>query len=200
MSVVPRATPLPEPPISRPDPGSQHAAVEVAAFTPDCRLSGRVVLTASRLTDLLNADDAVRLSDAHVVFPGGGKGADVGEIVIPRDELVAVSAAGPRGDPAMRTETHRYRMMVRAGPYLIHGYLHASPGMDPLTVMDGRGPMLPLTEVRIEREWGGERWVEWMAAVIVNRESIDLIWPLPEEDFIPPSATPAAGSGPRGRT
>ena len=86
----------------------------------------------------------------------------------------------------MRTQTHRHPMMVRVGPYLIHGHLHARPWADPLVAIDGRGPMLPLTEARLECEWGGERWVERLAVVIVNRDQIDLIGPIPEDDLLPP--------------
>ena len=166
--------------------------VDLAAFTADWRVSGRVLVAAPRLTDLVNASEALAVTDALVVNYGADMGIVVSQLPIPRDELLAVSGVGPRGDPDKRVRTRGHSMMVRIGPYVIYGHLHARPGLDPLVALQTREPMVPLTEARLECEWSGERWVERMAVVIVNRERIDWIGPVRHEDALRPVAMPAS--------
>ena len=88
-----------------PDSVADAPLLRFEAFLAAERLFGWVRLEASRLTDLLNAHDALHLHNAtfESLVDGSTRRAD--ELVVPRSTLLAVSVTGPRGDPAR----HRYR-------------------------------------------------------------------------------------------
>src|SRR5262245_62158739 len=76
--------------------------VRFEAFLPGERLFGWVHLDAGRLTDLLNAHNALHLFQATFESLVDGTTRQVEEVVVPRSSLVCVSVNGPRGDPALR--------------------------------------------------------------------------------------------------
>lgn len=149
--------------------------VDFVAYTSDERLSGRVRLDSSRLSDMLNAHDEYVLVEALAErLPHGGS-LVVPEILVRRGELPLVHAAGPRGDRTLRIPTEPHKIVLRAGRYLVSGRLHSVPGHDPLASLRARRPMIPLTFATIEFRRGSEIVAEPMGTIVVNRELVDWV-------------------------
>ncbi len=148
--------------------------VDFVAYASDERLSGRVRLDSSRLSDMLNAHDEYILVDALAErLPSGGSMV-VSEILVRRDELPLVYAAGPRGDRAQRVPTQTHRIVLRSGRYLVSGRIHSGHGEDPLASLRARSPMVPLTDAAIEFRRGSDIVREPSGTIVVNRELV--VW------------------------
>ncbi len=149
--------------------------VDFVAYGEDCILSGRTVLDADRLSDMLNAADEYALVGVTVERLDNGMPLQVDEIVVVRDELCLVHASGPRGDAGRRRHTLPKHVAMKVGPYEVQGYLHGLPGADPIASLRRRKPMIPLTEARIEYVVDGERRTVDVETVILNRERIEWV-------------------------
>ena len=150
--------------------------VEFVAYGEDCILSGRAVLDADRLTDMLNAHDEYLVSGLTVErFDEETPFELDDEIAVPRDEIVLVHATGPRGDAARRHRTMPQHLAIKMGPYRVRGFFHSLPGADPVEAIRRRKAMVPLTDARIEYTIHGERREVTVDTVIVNREQIDWV-------------------------
>jgi hypothetical protein len=168
-----------------PEPGTQpvEAApapllgpeIEFAGYAEDCRVFGFLRLAGDRMTDMLNDQAAYRLTDAMVVRLDTGAATQVTDLVVERDEILAVRASGPRGDPERRSRRRPYPMTLQTGPYVVHGYVHGIPGGDPIREIRRRPPMVPFTEAWIEYSSGGQHHRARVGTVIVNREAWDWI-------------------------
>lgn len=161
--------------IAEPDFAAYVPLVSFEAFLGAQRLFGWVRLEADRLTDLLNAHDLLRLANVHVEEHRDGSIVAADETLIPRSELIAVVASGPRGDPARRVATGTHAVVADAGAYRIDGRLHAPPGVDPMDRFREGGPMVPLTEAWLEYRSGAELRRVSRRTVIVNREAVTRI-------------------------
>jgi hypothetical protein len=153
------------------------------AFLATERLFGWVRLEANRLTDLLNAHDALTLHNATFESLVDGSRRQAEEAIVPRSELFAVSVTGPRGDPALRRWTHSHPAAAQLGDYLIGGYVHATPGEDPLASMLERPPMVPLTDAWLEYWSGGQKRRSWIGTMIFNRDLTDWVRVVSEEEL-----------------
>ena len=149
--------------------------VAFVAYGMDCILSGRTVLDADRLSDMLNANDEYALAGVTVERLGDGMPIQVDEVVVARDELYLVHASGPRGDAARRRHTLPKHVAMKVGPYEVQGFLHGLPGADPIVSIRRRKPMIPLTDVRIEYAVNGEHREDQVETVILNRERIEWV-------------------------
>ena len=165
-----------EQPIETADEGlAPRREEEFAAYTADCRLSGFLTFEAERLTDALNAGEEFALDSVMVVALDDGRIFESRTFTVRREELIAVRAAGPRGNPSRRSRMRPSPVSLKAGPYVIHGYLHAPPGADPLLHIRRRRPMVPLTGAWIEYETNGQQHRARVGTILVNRLRIDWI-------------------------
>jgi len=149
--------------------------VAFVAYGVDCILSGRTVLEADRLSDMLNAHDEYDLVGVTVERLDDGMPLQVDEVVVARDELYLVHASGPRGDAARRRHTLPKHVAMKVGPYEVQGFLHGLPGADPVVSIRRRKPMIPLTGARIAYVVNGEPREDELDTVILNRERIEWI-------------------------
>lgn len=150
--------------------------VDFVAYGEDCILSGRAVLDADRLSDMLNSHEEYLVSGLSVErFDDETPFELDDEIAVPRDEIYLVHASGPRGNAARRRRTMPQRLAIRMGPYKVRGMFHAPPGADPVGAFRRRRVMVPLTDARIEYTFHGERKETRVETVIVNREQIDWV-------------------------
>ena len=147
--------------------------VDFVAYGADCVLSGRTVLDGDRLTDMLNDHDEYALIGVTVERLDGGPPLRVQEVIVPRDELWLVHASGPRGSVARRTRTAPQYVAVKIGPYSVRGFFHGMPGTDPLSSIQRRKSMVPLTHARIEYTVGGDDRDDRAETLIVNRDQIE---------------------------
>ena len=155
--------------IHEPEFAAYTPLVGFEAFLSAQRVFGWVRLDADRLTDLLNAHDLVHLENVHVEDLRDGSTVSADETLLPRSELIAVIASGPRGDPGRRRATRAHAVVVESGIYRIGGCVHAPSGVDPeVRLLDG-GPMVPLTAAWLEYRSGDQQRRDVIETVIVNR-------------------------------
>ncbi len=166
-----------QPDPSRPDaaPALPSTEIEFAAYAEDCRIFGFIRLETERLSDALNERDEYQLHDVMVVALADGRATEVRELAVHRDEVMAVRAAGPRGNAGRRSRRRPSPVTIRTGPYTIHGYVHAPPGADPVQQLRRRKAMVPLTEAWIEYVSGGQSHQGRAGTLIINRELIDWV-------------------------
>ncbi len=155
--------------IHEPEFAAYTPLVGFEAFLSAQRVFGWVRLDADRLTDLLNAHDLLHLENVHVEDLRDGSTVAADETLLPRSEIIAVIASGPRGDPGRRAPTQRHAVAVESGVYRIGGCVHATAGVDPEARWQSGGPMVPLTGAWIEYRSGDRYCRDILDAVIVNR-------------------------------
>ncbi len=149
--------------------------LDFVAYAEDGRLSGRIRMDGTRLSDMLNDHDEYLLEDVLAErIPAGGTTL-VSEILVRRDELLLVQATGPRGDQERRTRTIARGMAIQSGPYLITGDVHSSAGIDPLLFFRRRRSMVPLTNASIAYNAASGPVIEHVDAIVVNRDLIDWV-------------------------
>ena len=155
--------------------------VEFVAFGEDCLFAGQVRLDGSRLTDMLNQHDEVELIDVLAERIDGGSAAEVRRVLVRRDEIVAVRAAGPRGDPERRTRTVAHPLAIGMGPFVVRGMLHVPVGVDPLVMIRRRPPMVPLTQATLDLEVGGLAQPPPIGTLVINRDRVEWVMSAPIE-------------------
>lgn len=191
-----RSVPADEAPTTLPrEAGRASTQVEFVAYGEDCILSGVVHLAADRLTDMLNEHDEYQLVDVLVESLAGERAVEAQEVIVHRDELLLVHAAGPRGNQGRRQRTRSHPVAIQMGPYHIRGYLHALPGADPVQAIRRRKPMVPLTDAWIEFGSAARRQRRRVGTVVVNREQIDWIVPAIDDEVEMPDL-PLSEKGP----
>ena len=154
--------------IHEPEYSAYVPLVRFEAFLAAQRLFGWVRLDAHRLTDLLNSHDLVRLTNVLVEESRDGATVLTDETLIPRSEIVAVVASGPRGDPSRRVETRAHPVVIESGVYRVGGLVHVPPGVNPADRIWRGDPMVPLTDAWLEYPWGDRDRRDVHATVIVN--------------------------------
>jgi hypothetical protein len=169
--------------VFEPDFVSDVPLVRFVAFGRHHRVFGWVRLRADRLTDLLNTHEELLLTDVEIESLEDRVTQSVDEVLIRCSELIAVHASKPRGDEARRRLTRTHPIAIQSGNYLIGGYLHAPPGSDPIASMGERPLMVPLTDAWIEYWSGGERTKQSSGTIIVNREQVDWMRVVTDEDL-----------------
>ena len=168
-----------EPPVEAPpevppeDDASRTREVEFSAYTEDCRVFAFIQLASERLSDALNNDDEFRLRSVLLIALEDNRAVELRELVVARDELVVVRASGPRGNAARRIRTRPSPVAVKAGAYLVRGYVHVSPGADPLRRFASNRPLVPMTEAWIEYTAAGVEHRARVGPVIVNTAFLD---------------------------
>ena len=160
--------------------------VEFAAYAEDCRIFGFWKHDAERLSDALNAHDEYKLEHVLLAALDNGQTSEARELLVRRDELLAIRAAGPRGNVARRSRTRPSPVTLKTGPYTIHGYLHGPPGADAVRQINRRRPMVPLTEAWIEYPAVGSLHRARVGPIIVNHEILDWIRPSRDEEVQTP--------------
>jgi hypothetical protein len=144
--------------------------IDFQGYSADCLISGRLELTAPRLTDMLNDEPTLHLTEVVLEGLADARRITVASYTVHRDEIYAVKVTGPRGSKALRIITVPHRVQAQIGPYNVLGRLNAAPGAAPIKSMETRGTMLPLTDATIAYVVGGILEVRDATTVIINRE------------------------------
>ena len=158
--------PLSEP-LVRPVPIPE---VDIVAFAEDSVLSGRIRLAGERVSDLLNDTDEFSVTDALVEDLVDGHAIAIRELLLMRDEVFVVDAAGPRGDEARRRRTCQHPVIAKAGPYEVFGYVHTMPGSDPIASLRLRKSMVAMTDAVIGYTVGSEPHLRRANVVMLNQD------------------------------
>jgi hypothetical protein len=170
--------------------------VEFVAYAEDCVVSGRVHLSADRLSDVVNGNEALHVADARVESLADGRELELDELVVNRDEILLVHAWGSRGRPDRRSRTRQHPIIAKLGPYQVSGYLHVLPGADPISSIRRRRAFVALTEGVIEFSFGDRVVRRQAETVLINRALADWIVERQDEDQLANFAIPTGESGP----
>jgi hypothetical protein len=190
--------------------------VEFSAYAVDCRVYGRIELAEGRLSDQLDHALDLLVRDARLEDLVDGHVVELPELTINREELCAVVASGPRGDPSRRLHTLSTRVEVAVGPYLLDGWVHGTAASNPFGAILRRQDWVPLTGAIVMYRRGADDISEEVETLLVNRHvmisyrvveepSLELPWeghrtPMTEADGAThPVNTPAAEAGSDGR-
>jgi hypothetical protein len=149
--------------------------VDIVAFAEDCVLSGRLRLTAERLSDLLNENIEFELIDVLVDGLAGGDALDIRDILVHRDELLLVQATEPRGNVNRRRRTMQHPIIAKLGPYEVWGYVHTLPGGVAIESLTRGRPLVALTDAVVEYLVGETLYRREMGVLLLNRERVDWI-------------------------
>lgn len=148
--------------------------IPFTAYADDCTVRGEIALSADRLSDLLTSTTEYEVRGAAFKALDDGRVVEASSAAILRDDLCIVAASGPRGRPDRRLWTRQHPVRARVGPYVVLGYLHAPPTVDPLRTADRR-PIVALTACVVGYTEGESPvWVE-SGAVLVNTSKIDVL-------------------------
>jgi hypothetical protein len=173
--------------------------IEFVAYGEECILSGRIPMGAERLTDVLNQNDTYELVDVSVERLSDGVAMDISGLIVSRNELLLVLASGPRGNHERRRRKRQHPVAMQLGSYQVRGYLHALPGVDPVSSIRSRKPMIPLTDAWIEFESAAGPHRQRFQTVLVNRDQIEWIVPLADGDVeLRELPLETVAAGPRG--
>lgn len=195
--VLQRARGVADAPGDRLGPTARRApSVEFVAYAEDCILSGRIRLEAERLTDMLNERDEILLSDVMVERHDSAGTVEISEIRVARDEILLAQATGPRGSQARRRRTRQHPLVLRVGPYQVHGYFHERPGLEPLAAILRRQVMVPITDAWIEYPTDVGPHRIRVGAILINRDHIDGVAHGEEQDILIPDLRVSTEQGP----
>jgi hypothetical protein len=156
--------------------------IPFSAYADDCTVRGEIALGADRLSDLLTSTTEYEVKAAAFRALDDGHVVQADSAAILRDDLCMVVASGPRGRADRRLWTRQHPVRARVGPYVVLGYLHAPPTIDPLRTTDRR-PIVALTNCVVGYAEGQHPvWVE-SDTLLVNTTKIDVLETAHPEDL-----------------
>lgn len=156
--------------------------IPFSAYAEDCTVTGEVLLESDRLADFLASTDEYAVAGLAFRALDDGRVVEADSADICRDDLCVVIATGPRGRAERRLWTRQYPVRARVGPYLVLGYLHAPPTIDPLRTTDRR-PIVAMTSSILEYEEAGAPIRVESEAILVNSAKIRSLESASEEDL-----------------
>ena len=155
--------------------------IPFTAYAEDCTVTGEVDLQADRLSDLLGTTEEFEVDRAAFRSLDDGHVVEAATVDLCRDDLCVVLATGPRGRADRRLWTRQHPVRARVGPYVVIGYLHAPPTIDPFQATHRQ--IVALTDCAVGyAEAGNPVWVE-AEAVLVNASKIAKLEAASPEDM-----------------
>jgi hypothetical protein len=152
------------------------------ALADDCTVTGEIALTGDRLSDFLASTTEFEVEHAALLALDDGRRVEAESLAVLREDLCVIAASGPRGRADRRLWTRQYPVRMRVGPYVILGYLHAPPTIDPMRTTDRRA-IVALTESVVEYASAGAPVRMESEAILVNAAKIDVLEPASEQDL-----------------
>ena len=175
--------------------------VPLTAYAPDFSFTGEVALAGDRLSDFLASTAEFEVHNLTGRALDDGRAVEALYASMLRDDLCLVLAGEPRGREDLRVWTRQYPVVARVGPYIVRGYVHAPPTIDPLA-LPSRRSVVAITSARVTYTEAGRdleieaetvllnsTWIETLDAVTAQ----DLV-DLPVVDPGEPVANPDGGS------
>jgi len=142
---------------------------ELSAYAVDCLVTGTIDLEDGRLSDRLDTVLASPLRDVRLEDLGDGHVVVVPELTLEPDDLCAVVASEPRGDPFRRLHTRTARVKAEVGPYRIEGTVHGTAASDPIGRALRHDSWVPMTGVTVMYRRGSEDVADDVETLLVNR-------------------------------
>ena len=164
------------------DEGSGEMEIPFTAYAEDCTVSGALAIRTDRLSDFLAQTVEFEVSGPEFTALDDGRKVTTESFSVGRDDFCLILATGPRGKAERRLWTRQHPVRARVGPYVVVGYLHSPPTIDPLRTTDRR-PIVALTSCVVGyHDPSGPVWKE-IDAVLVNTAKLDHIETATEEDI-----------------
>jgi hypothetical protein len=163
--------------------------IDFVGFSGDCRVEGKVDLDDARLADLLNRRPTILVHDVRVVSTLDGHTQEFEQLEIGRDELDAVVASGPRGDPKRRLATKPSGVTMKLGHYSAEGFMHGPPAANPVRDISRRPAIVAITDAVIEYQFCGEAVSESFGTLLINREMAAFL-----RNVVSPSSLPTGAA------
>jgi hypothetical protein len=142
---------------------------EIKAYAVDCLLTGSIDVGEGRLSDQLATVLLSPLRDARLIDLQDGHAVEVAELPLEPDDLCAVVAGDPRGDPTRRVHTKKARVKTEVGPYEVVGTVHGTVASQPLAQALRRDGWIPLTEVVVMYRQADQTVSDDVEVLLVNR-------------------------------
>jgi len=156
--------------------------VPLTAYAEDCSFTGEVALTGDRLSDFLASTTEFEVLNLTCWALDDGRMVGALYSSILRDDLCLVLAGEPRGREDLRIWTRTYPVVARVGPYVVRGYVHAPPTIDPLK-LPSRRQIVAVTSATITyTEAGREQEIE-AETVLMNSTWIEALQTATAEDL-----------------
>jgi hypothetical protein len=156
--------------------------VPLTAYAEDCTFTGELDLPAARLADFLASTAEFEVGNVTFRALDDGRVVDAASAAILREDLFVVLASEPRGDPELRIWTRQYPVVAHVGPYVVRGYLHAPPTIDPLK-MRTRRAILALTQGRLAYTEAGTQIEVEAEAILLNSARVEALEAATIEDI-----------------
>ena len=178
--------------------------VDFRGYSGDCLIAGRVDVPAEvRLTDFLNKHDSYPVHASADYALADGRALPAGDQELSAADLWAVEPTDS-GITAWRADLHVATLVVRIEvdmpPYRIIGSLHGVGSEDPLSTVNRRGRMLPLTDAVVRFRYMGQEMARETQVLIINRERALRIAPIGSEEGKSAELEAVVAQGSDGRT
>jgi hypothetical protein len=112
--------------------------VPFEAYAEDCSFTGELALSGDRLSDFLSSTAEFEVLNLTCRALDDGRVVEALFAPITRDDLCLVLAGEPRGRDDLRIWTRQFAVIASVGPYVVRGYVHAPPTIDPLKLPERR--------------------------------------------------------------
>ena len=155
--------------------------ISFTAYADDSIIRGELLLGGDRLSDFIAQDGSFDIERVSVEALDDGRLLTVESATISRDDLVAITASGPRGNAARRVHTRPHATRMKVGQYEVVGYLHAPPSGHPYSGVLRR-PVLPATSVVMRYQIAGRPIELAYDALLLNPTKIDWLAAASDED------------------
>jgi hypothetical protein len=149
--------------------------IDFIAFTSDRRITGRIMLSDDRLSDMLNGVPRIVVRDALVDELVEDRTPRTADVTIAVGELIVVVGTGPRGSEPLRKRWLKRRASVGLGRFVVEGDLGYAPdttlpaSSDPSVVLANRDLLVPLTDATLTYDRAGAPSSETYETVLFNR-------------------------------
>jgi len=147
--------------------------IAFTAFADDSIFTGNLALEADRLSDVVASDDGIRIRDVEITALDTGRTLSTAAAVISRGDFAAMTANGPRGNPARRFPTRQHPIRTEIGPYQVLGYLHA-PRSAHVLAGAVRRRVVPITSAIIRYRLGASEITRSFDVLLLNGDR--LVW------------------------
>jgi hypothetical protein len=149
--------------------------IDFIAFTSDRRISGRIMLSDNRLSDMLNAVPRLVIRDANVDELVEDRSPRLADVTIVIGEMLVVVGSGPRGSEQLRRGMLKRRASLGLGRFVVEGDLGypndstLPESSDPAVVLANRDLLVPLTDATVTYDRSGTAVAESFETLLVNR-------------------------------
>jgi hypothetical protein len=159
----------------------------IELYTADSRIVGWIAANGRRVTDLLNAQDELRLwqpspgpidapMSARDTAPNPDESGEWQSLLA--DQVILAMPPEWRASRQLRLHRKLRRVALTAGPFSVTGNLHIVPGGEPGPELLLRGPrFMPLTEAYLLHN-GKPPFEHVVSVVIVNTAHVTQLVPL----------------------